>query len=131
MNNKLFKNQLKLYIKEIYNEYYIHLLIDKIKLLKQVCDNENLNFDSICHKYFSCNDLTIYNNQKDIVSVNNIIIDNIYNNMMFTNSYNDVIFNNIVINNKKYYYQPKNYSDVYDASGNIIGIYKDNKIILD
>ena len=100
-------------IKKIKQEQHILIIEEKVKLLQLICENEGLDFDSIKYKYIKQKDLD------KIIIPSNIIIPTIID---------ENILIKININNKVYYYEQKEDSNVYDSESNIVGIFKNNNI---
>ena len=106
--------QLHIQLKKIKQEYNNILFNEKIKLLVEICNGENLDIDTIKYKYINSKDLIKYKN-------NNIINDLIFD---------DELLDKIEIDNIEYYYEKKENGKVYDLKSNIVGVFKDNKINL-
>ena len=100
--------KLKQHQKKIKDEYKNNLIIEKEKFLKEICLNENLDFNMMKSKYLPKN-----NNTSSIINDKNI-----------------TILNKIIINEIEYYYDSnKDNSIVYNNKLQNIGYYKNNKII--
>lgn len=100
--------KLKQHLKKIKNEYKNNLIIEKEKFLKEICLNENLDFNIMKSKY-----LPKPNNILSTMNENNV-----------------TILNKIIINDIEYYYNNTNDdSIVYNNKLQNIGYYKNNEII--
>jgi hypothetical protein len=115
LNNHIneLEGQLQHQIKKIKQEYVTNLLDEKIKLLVDICQGENLDFDQMKNKYLKSRDLHKYT----IDSSNpGIPID-------------EDLLDKIIINQKEYYYENKEDGIVYDSSSKQVGIMKNGEII--
>jgi len=106
-------SKLQIQIKKIKQEQNILIIEEKVKLLQSICENEGLDFDSIKYKYIKQKDLD------KITIPSNIIIPTVID---------ENILIKININDKVYYYEQKENSNVYDSESNIVGIFKNNNI---
>lgn len=105
-------SELKESIKEIKKEYNTMLIEEKVKLLKTICDNENLDFNKM-KKYLS---------EKEIKSIKNIHI--------MTESKNEVLLDTINIDNTVYFYENKENGKIYDIESKIKGNIINGKPVL-
>ena len=101
--------QLKNQLKKVYDDFSRKRTEDKINLLKRICMEEQLDFNTIKYKYLSSEDLCMIEN--DINS--------------------EFLLDNIIIEGHKYYYEKKENGIVYDINSNRIGVFKNNHIIID
>lgn len=102
--------KLKQQLKKIKTEYKNNLKIEKENLLKEICINENLDFEIMKSKYL----IEKINNKKSIVNDTNIIL------------------NKIIIDSIEYYYNNKEDNTfVYNNKFIKIGFYKNNEIVFD
>jgi hypothetical protein len=101
--------QLKNQLKKVYDDFSRKRTEDKINLLKRICMEEQLDFNTIKYKYLSSEDLCMIEN--DINS--------------------EFLLDNIIIEGHKYYYEKKENGIVYDVNSNRVGIFKNNHIIID
>lgn len=106
--------QLQIQIKKIKQEYVNNLIDEKIKLLTEICQGENLELDKIKNKYIKTLDLNKCNHHNIL---NEFIID-------------EEVLDKIEINNQEYYYENKENGNVYNKDSKIVGIFKNDKIIL-
>jgi len=103
--------KLKQHRKKIKDEYKNNLIIEKEKFLKEICLNENLDFNIMKSKYLPKNNSN--NTTASIINEKNI-----------------TILNKIIINEVEYYYNSnKDNSIVYNNKLQNIGYYKNNEII--
>jgi len=104
MNNADAK--LKNNLKKI-NKYYKDVLLsEKKKLLLEISNGENLNYNLLKHKY-----LNLENNNSDCE--------------------NEILLNKTSINSIDYYYENKDNGNIYDKNSKKVGIFIDGKFILD
>jgi len=101
--------QLKNQLKKVYDDFSRKRTEDKINLLKRICMEEQLDFNTIKYKYLSSEDLCMIEN--DINS--------------------EFLLDNIIIEGHKYYYEKKENGIVYDVNSNRVGVFKNNHIIID
>ena len=106
-------SKLQIQIKKIKQEQNILIIEEKVKLLQSICENEGLDFDSIKYKYIKQKDLD------KITIPSNVIIPTVID---------ENILIKININDKVYYYEQKENSNVYYSESNIVGIFKNNNI---
>jgi hypothetical protein len=105
-------SELKESIKEIKKEYNTMLIEEKVKLLKTICDNENLDFNKM-KKYLS---------EKEIKSIKNIHI--------MAESKNEVLLDTINIDNNVYFYENRENGKIYDIESKIKGNIINGKPVL-
>lgn len=104
-------------IKKIKQEQNNLIIEEKIKLLKLICEGENLDYNTIKYKYIKPKDISKvgdpfqYENIKTSCEDENILI-------------------KTTLNNNIYYYEPKDEGNVYDIKSNIVGVFKNNTIEL-
>jgi hypothetical protein len=90
------------------------------KLLKNIAEGENLDYEMLKEKYLK-------SSSKEISDVNNT---NIIDDQTTIDESSEIIFDKIIIDNTNYYYENKENGKIYDSSSNIVGIYKNKKFIL-
>jgi hypothetical protein len=86
------------------------------KLLKRIAEGEKLDYEMLKDKYLK-------SSSKETFEINT-------DEQTTTEEPLEIIFDKIIIDNKNYYYENKDNGKVYDSSSNIVGIYKNKKIIL-
>ena len=101
-------------MKKIKKEYQQIVIDEKIKLLITVCEGENLDFNKIKSKYLKSKELLLL---VDTPIIKEDVID-------------DDVLNTIQINDKIYYYQPKEKGIVYDSTSKQVGEFKNGNVIL-
>jgi len=99
-------------IKEIKKEHNNILIEEKIKLLMLICNGEGLKLDDIKRKY-------LVDKEIDLLDKNKIEILN--------TSEDDTLLDKIKIEEKDYYLSKSNI--VYNINNEVIGVFKDGKII--
>ena len=109
-------SKLQLQMKKIKQEQNNLITIEKIKLLKQVCDCEGINFNAVKYKYLKQKEIDKVASHLSISDVSTI---------------DDNIFAKIVLDDVIYYYEQKENGNVYNASSNIVGKFINNKILFD
>jgi hypothetical protein len=100
-------------LKKIKLEYQKNVAEEKVKLLLAVCNGEDLDFDFIKNKYLKSKEL------------NNITEEE----LMKESIVEEELLDKININNKEFYYEPKEKGLVYDSNSKPVGIFKNGKII--
>ena len=106
-------SELQKNIKEAKQEYQQNLIDEKNKLLITICQGEKLDLDEMKLKYL---------NQKEINSINiERTNDDIIENLL----------NKIRIDDQDYYYESQQDGKVFNISNEVVGIFKNGKIILD
>jgi hypothetical protein len=113
-STNILSSNLQKKLDEIKTEYNMNVIEEKIKLLMTICDGENLDFDFIKTKYLKPKELI----HIPIKSSNN------------DSNTEETIMNMSEINGKKYYYEAKDKSIVYDMDSKQVGVYKNGSIIL-
>jgi len=86
------------------------------KLLKRIAEGEKLDYEMLKDKYLK-------SSSKETFEINT-------DEQTTTEEPLEIIFDKLIIDNKNYYYENKDNGKVYDSSSNIVGIYKNKKIIL-
>ena len=107
-------NNLKLQMKEIKYEYQKNIAQERISLLYAICENENLDFNVLKHKYLKSKEISQIS-EKEIEKL--VII-------------NEEILSKIEINDNKYYYEAKENGNVYNMTSKIVGVYKNNQVCI-
>ena len=105
---------LQIQIKKIKNEYMNNLIDEKIKLVFEICQGENLDFEQIKNKYFKSRDLYKYTTIDTNIEIKP----------------DEDLLDKILIDDKEYYYENKESGTVYDIDSNIVGLFKQGQIIL-
>jgi hypothetical protein len=95
---------------KIKEEYNSNLINEKIKLLLEICNGENLNFEMIKKKYLNAR------------HINKYLIDNI--------SDDNQLLDKIIINDIEYYYENKLNGNIYDNKSKIVGFFMNNEFII-
>ena len=95
-------NELKDSIKKIKKDYLIMLTEEKIKFLKNICENEDLDFNEMVTKYLT---------EKERKFVKTQIIEIVNENLLDT----------ININGTTYYYENKENGNIYNNVSKVIG----------
>jgi hypothetical protein len=95
-------NELKDSIKKIKKDYLIMLTEEKIKFLKNICENEDLDFNDMVIKYLT---------EKERKFVKTQIIEIVNENLLDT----------ININGTTYYYENKENGNIYNNVSKVIG----------
>lgn len=102
-------------LKKIKLEYQKNVSEEKIKLLLEVCNGENLDFNVIKNKYLKSKELNNISEEKSIKD-NEIEEED--------------LLDKINISGKQYYYEAKEKGLVYDLNSKPVGIFKNGKIFL-
>ena len=108
-------DKLQSQLKKIKQENNLLIIEEKVKLLQLVCEGEKLDFNTIKYKYMK---------QKEIDKIIHPITN------MHPLPQEEDIFHKIIINNKSYYYEAKEYGKVLDDKSNFVGYYINNEIIM-
>lgn len=114
-NNIELLNKINAKSKEIKIEIAKLVAEEKIKLLSNICEKYNLNFDELKTQFLKPKELNLI-----LIETTEIMSEDI----------NESILNNCVINNNKYYYEQKEKGNVYDTNSQIVGMVKNNQVIL-
>ena len=102
--------ELQEHIKKIKIEHKENLLSEKKKLLIDIAKNENLDYNKLKKKY---------------------LLKNSDNEKICSDSENESeLLNKIILNDIDYYYENKNDGIIYNTNSEEVGIYKNNKFIL-
>jgi hypothetical protein len=109
------ENKINNEIKEIKNDYIKLVAEEKIKLLSDICNHLNLNFDELKLQFLKPKELNLI-----LIETTETISEDI----------NESLLHNTIINDNKYYYEQKEKGNVYDINSKIVGIVKNNQIIL-
>lgn len=112
--NDLDKN-LQNQLKKVKEEYHKNIIDEKIQLLFCICNNEGLEFDNIKTKYLKPEELS------------KIVLDEIVE----EKKVEEELLDKVEINGRQYYYESKDNGIMYDLNSNQIGVYKNNKFIID
>ena len=112
-STNILSSNLQKKLEEIKTEYSMNVIEEKIKLLMIVCEGENLDFDTIKTKYLKPKELIHIPTQ----STNN------------DSTTEETIMNMSELNGKKYYYEAKDKSIVYDMESKQVGVFKNGSII--
>ena len=114
-NNIELLNKINAKSKEIKIEIAKLVAEEKIKLLSNICEKYNLNFDELKIQFLKPKELNLI-----LIETTEIMSEDI----------NESILNNCVINDNKYYYEQKEKGNVYDTNSQIVGMVKNNQVIL-
>ena len=114
-NNIELLNKINAKSKEIKIEIAKLVAEEKIKLLSNICEKYNLNFDELKIQFLKPKELNLL-----LIETTEIMSEDI----------NESILNNCVINDNKYYYEQKEKGNVYDTNSQIVGMVKNNQVIL-
>lgn len=104
---------IKDYIKKIKKETTITIIDEKIALLKQICEGEELNFDELKMKYLSEKERKQI---KEIIDLNEVKVEE--------------LLDTVDINGSKYFFENKEKGKVYNIKTEIVGEVKEGKCIL-
>jgi hypothetical protein len=107
-------NNLKIQLKQIKIESQQNITQERILLLHAICDGENLDFNILKSKYLKPKELVQISEE---IIVEPLIID-------------EALLSKIEIDNIKYYYEEKENGNVYNMSSKLVGIYKNNQILI-
>jgi hypothetical protein len=107
-------NKLQNEIKKVKQEYQENIIDEKMKLLIAICNGEDLDFNKIKTKYLKSKEISKISSDK--------VIEN--------NKIEEDLLDKIEINNKQYYYESKNNGIIYDLNSNPVGVYINNKFII-
>ena len=102
-------------LKNIKQEYQTNVIDEKIKLLLDICNGENLDFDKMKNKYIKSKELNKVS-QEETTETKKIEEENMLDKIEF--------------NGKQYYYESKENGIIYDMDSNLVGVYKNGNIIL-
>ena len=86
---------------------------EKIKLIEQICKGEGFNDKEIKNKYLSEKDKKKIKTIPETVEV-----------------INDELLDTVEIEDKTYYYEPKEKGNIYDSSKKVVGTYKNGKFTI-
>ena len=114
-NNIELLNKINAKSKEIKMEFAKLLAEEKIKLLSNICEKYNLNFDELKTQFLKPKELNLI-----LIETTEIMSEDI----------NESILNYTTINDIKYYYEQKEKGNVYDSESQIVGIVKNNQVTL-
>lgn len=109
------ENKISNEIKEIKNDCAKMIAEEKIKLLSNICEHLNLNFDELKVKFLKPKELNL------------ILIETTEN---ISENDNESILYSTILNDVKYYYEQKEKGNVYDTNSQIVGIIKNGQILL-
>ncbi len=107
--------KLQAQLKKIKQEYQNNVTDEKIKLLLTVCNGEGLDFDKLKIKYLKSKELN-HVSKEESTKESDIIEED--------------LLDKISIDGQEYYYEPKEKGILYDMSSKPVGIFKNNKVIL-
>jgi hypothetical protein len=102
-------------LKKIKLEYQKNIIDEKIQLLINICEGEDLDFDKIKTKYLKSKELSQIVKEEIIIETSQIIEED--------------LLDKIDINGVNYYYEAKEKGIIYDVNLNQIGIYKNGNFI--
>jgi hypothetical protein len=102
-------------LKNIKQEYQTNVIDEKLKLLLDICNGENLDFVKMKNKYIKSKELNKVL-QDETTETKKIEEENMLDKIEF--------------NGKQYYYESKENGTIYDMDSNLVGIYKNGSIIL-
>jgi hypothetical protein len=102
-------------LKNIKQEYQTNVIDEKLKLLLDICNGENLDFVKMKNKYIKSKELNKVL-QDETTETKKIEEENMLDKIEF--------------NGKQYYYESKENGMIYDMESNLVGIYKNGSIIL-
>jgi hypothetical protein len=102
-------------LKNIKQEYQTNVIDEKLKLLLDICNGENLDFVKMKNKYIKSKELNKVL-QDETTETKKIEEENMLDKIEF--------------NGKQYYYESKENGMIYDMDSNLVGIYKNGSIIL-
>ena len=88
---------------------------EKIKLLSDICNHLNLNFDELKVQFLKPKELNLI-----LIETTETISEDI----------NESLLHNITINDIKYYYEQKEKGNVYDINSKLVGSIKNNQVVL-
>ena len=86
---------------------------EKIKLIEQICKGEGLNDKELKNKYLSEKDKKKIKIIPETVEV-----------------INDELLDTVEIEEKTYYYEPKEKGNIYDSNKKVVGTYKNGKFTI-
>lgn len=106
-------NQVKDSIKHIKKECNNLLVDEKIKLLKIICEGEDLDFNEMKNKYISEKEKKLIKEQSDIseISIENLL-------------------DTVEINGITYFYENKEKGIIYDSKSKVVGVVKNGKPVI-
>jgi hypothetical protein len=108
-------NEIKDSIKKIKKDYANEMIEEKIKLLKEICEGEGLNFNELKNKYLNEKEKKLIKEQVDTIEVSN-----------------ESLLDTIEINGKTYFYENKEKGVIYDRKTNKpVGVIKNGLPVLD
>ena len=103
-------------INNIKEEHELNVMHELSKLLKKVCDDHELDFNVLKHKYLPNKAISLIVQEHPIKKINEPI---------------EELLDKTIIEDKEYYYENKEDGKVYDNKTKVVGVYKNNKVILD
>jgi len=106
-------SEMKDSIKKIKKDYINNLTEEKIKLLKLICEGEELNFNEMKNKYLNDKEKNLSKDSTDIKEI-----------------YNEDLLDTIEIKGKTYFYENKEKGIIYDSDSKVVGTVKNGLHIL-
>jgi hypothetical protein len=107
--------KLQAHLKKIKLEYQQNVTEEKIKLLLTICNGEGLDFDKLKIKYLKSKELNHVSKEEEVKESDIVEED---------------LLDKIEIDGVEYYYEAKEKGIVYDLDSIPVGIFKNNKVIL-
>ena len=106
-------NEMKESIKKIKKDYINIMTQEKIDLLKNICENEKLDFNEMKKKYLTEKEIKFIKEKSNIIEFKN-----------------EILLDTISINNTTYYYENKENGSIYDNKSKIVGSIKNGQPVL-
>jgi len=106
-------SEMKDNIKKIKKDYVNNLTEEKIKLLKLICEGEELNFNEMKNKYLNDKEKKLSKDSNDIKEI-----------------YNEDLLDTIEIKGKTYFYENKEKGMIYDSESKVVGSIKNGLHVL-
>ena len=107
--------KLEVHITNLKEEHELTVMQELTKQLKTVCDDNNLDFNMLKHKYLPNKAISLIVHEQPVKKTSVPI---------------EELLDKTTIDDKDYYYENKEDGKVYDDKTIIVGVYKKNKVIL-
>ena len=102
-------------LKNVKQEYQTNVINEKMQLLIAICNGEGLDLNTIKNKYLKASEIS----KVSVVEV-----------VEHPKIEEEYLLNKIEIDNKQYYYEAKDDGIIYNQESITVGVYRNNKFIL-